>query len=72
MYIIVLTALQICLYSSIVPQAQSTVRGLHTGASTTPNAVAHDRTDPNGTTGEHMIRIADFYITLLVHEYIAT
>lgn len=70
MYIIVLTALQICLYSSIVPQTQSTVRGLHTGASTTPNAVAHDRTDPSGTTDEQ-IRITDLYITLPLHEYIA-
>lgn len=72
MYIIVLTTLQICLYSSIVPQAQSTVRGLHTGASTTLNAVTNDRTDPSGTTGEQMIRITDFYITHPVHEYIAT
>ena len=66
-----LTTLQICLYSSIVPQAQSTVRGLHTGASTTPNAVTNDRTDPSGTTGEQ-ITITDFNITHPVHEYIAT
>ena len=46
------TTSQHCLLST-VPQVQSAVRALHTGANTAAISAADERTNPSGTTGEH-------------------